>query len=165
MDTEVSQSQNSSITKGATNMADEDKTIPDRIWLQWCDDDYCEDDFISHIAQGESSWANEKINERDIEYVRALPIICLNCGASKPCELDKTETSGDPDNWPGSPCTFDPTPRQLWDENQRLRKLLMAALTKGQRLCNWGGLCTKDFGHDGVHASPDRIIFGEKGGE
>jgi hypothetical protein len=33
--------------------------------------------------------------------------ICLNCGASEPCALDKRETCGDPDNWPGSPCTFD----------------------------------------------------------
>ena len=40
---------------------------------------------------------------------------CLNCGAKEPCHLDKAETSGDPENWPGSPCTFDPTPRQLWE--------------------------------------------------
>ena len=48
--------------------------------------------------------------------------ICLNCGASEPCHLNTAETSGDP-NWPGSPCTFDPTPQELWDDNQRLRAL------------------------------------------
>jgi len=44
--------------------------------------------------------------------------LCLICGRTEPCHLDKAETSGDP-NWPGSPCTFDPTPQELYDSGLR----------------------------------------------
>ncbi len=41
---------------------------------------------------------------------------CLNCGLTEPCNLDKEETSiMPPGKWPGSPCLFEPTPRQLFD--------------------------------------------------
>lgn len=46
---------------------------------------------------------------------------CLNCGAKEPCDLDKMETAIDP-NWPGSPCMFDPTPRQIFDAFEAQRK-------------------------------------------
>lgn len=50
---------------------------------------------------------------------------CLNCGRHEPCELSQMATTPAPHNtpetWPGSPCTFDPTPRELWDDNKRLR--------------------------------------------
>lgn len=42
--------------------------------------------------------------------------VCLNCGQSTPCELDKEETAGmPPGKWPGSPCTFDPTYKDVWE--------------------------------------------------
>jgi hypothetical protein len=44
--------------------------------------------------------------------------ICVLCGRSEPC---MTDADLGPDD-PGVPCTFDPTPRQLWEENVRLRK-------------------------------------------
>jgi hypothetical protein len=43
--------------------------------------------------------------------------ICLLCGRDAPC---MTEADLKPED-PGIPCTFDPTPQQLWDDNQRLR--------------------------------------------
>jgi hypothetical protein len=45
---------------------------------------------------------------------------CLVCGATKPC---MTEADLKPDD-PGIPCTFDPTPQELFDDNARLRKEL-----------------------------------------
>lgn len=54
---------------------------------------------------------------------------CLICGRSEPCELDKD--TGKPD-WPGSPCTFDPSPvdaaRQFMAERD-------AAIERGRRAC------------------------------
>lgn len=46
--------------------------------------------------------------------------ICLLCGAEKPCMTETDLKPGDP----GVPCTFDPTPQELYAENIRLRKLL-----------------------------------------
>jgi len=37
---------------------------------------------------------------------------CAVCGRTEPCELDKDEMS---------PCTFDPSPRQLYEDNCKLR--------------------------------------------
>ena len=50
---------------------------------------------------------------------------CLNCGKIGPCELDKEETSGPlPENgiWPGSPCTFDKSPVDMWVQIQAQQK-------------------------------------------
>lgn len=76
----------------------------------------------------------------DLEaQVRALtPFpLCLICRASEPCELDKEETSPPmPEGvrWPGSPCTFDPTPQQVWD---RCRELEAQAKTLTEERDAW----------------------------
>ena len=51
----------------------------------------------------------------------ACPHICLICGKDKPC-MAEAECPGT-----GIPCTFDPTPRQLFDHNKVLRKKLAQA--------------------------------------
>lgn len=58
---------------------------------------------------------------------------CLNCGAKEPCDLDKMETANDP-NWPGSPCMFEPTPRQLFDAFEAQRKRADALEAENERL-------------------------------
>lgn len=47
--------------------------------------------------------------------------ICLNCGRTEPC---MTEADLDLNVPAGVPCTFDPTPRELFEENKRLRALI-----------------------------------------
>lgn len=47
---------------------------------------------------------------------------CLVCGKRGPCFLNKAETSGDP-NWPGSPCTFDISPEQMYRTLSNLNKV------------------------------------------
>lgn len=46
---------------------------------------------------------------------------CLLCGRQDPC---MTEEEGRANGGPGAPCTFEKTPRQLHEENRRLRKEL-----------------------------------------
>ncbi len=48
---------------------------------------------------------------------------CILCGASKPCMTEKDLKPEDP----GVPCTFDPTPHELFDDNKRLRLALEQA--------------------------------------
>lgn len=36
-----------------------------------------------------------------------LPMIGQLVGMTAPCDLDKKETSGDGENWPGSPCLIE----------------------------------------------------------
>lgn len=53
----------------------------------------------------------------------------MSAQPTAPCHLDKAETSGDPDNWPGSPCLIEyglcltcglkTTERQVADELTR----------------------------------------------
>jgi hypothetical protein len=50
--------------------------------------------------------------------------ICLNCGRKEPC---MSEADLPPDA-PGVPCTFDPTPAQLWHEVKRLQRELKIAV-------------------------------------
>ena len=50
----------------------------------------------------------EEVQELRAENARLQGLACLICGRDKPCELD-TNKGNDP-NWPGSPCTFDPSP-------------------------------------------------------
>jgi hypothetical protein len=40
--------------------------------------------------------------------------MCLICGRSEPCMTEADLKPGDP----GVPCTFDPTPKELWDKLQ-----------------------------------------------
>jgi len=49
--------------------------------------------------------------------------ICLLCGRDKPCMTDEEAIA---EGCPGKPCTFDPTPRELFDENKRLKAQLAA---------------------------------------
>jgi DNA repair exonuclease SbcCD ATPase subunit len=44
--------------------------------------------------------------------------ICLLCGRTEPCTTDAEEIAK---GGPGAPCTFDPTPKQLWENNKKLR--------------------------------------------
>ncbi|KKL61582.1 hypothetical protein LCGC14_2193860 [marine sediment metagenome] len=57
------------------------------------------------------------------ENARLQGQACLICGRDEPCELD-TNKNNDP-NWPGSPCTFDPSPidaaRRFMDERDALQ--------------------------------------------
>lgn len=43
-------------------------TAPERIWLQVCDENNCDKPFNAHEGV---TWCEDKINETDIEYVRA----------------------------------------------------------------------------------------------
>lgn len=69
--------------------------------------------------------------------LRALELspICLNCGRPEPCHLDKAETSGDPENWPGSPCTFDVTPKKISIRIRKLEEALGALGAIGNGYC------------------------------
>lgn len=60
---------------------------------------------------------NEARAERDKYRRYPFEPICLNCGALEPCMAEADLKPGDP----GIPCTFDPTPRQLFDQNAALR--------------------------------------------
>lgn len=44
---------------------------PERIYLQVCDDPDCGDTFAWHRQMGEVCWCEDRINDSDIEYVRA----------------------------------------------------------------------------------------------
>lgn len=55
--------------------------------------------------------------------------ICLLCGRDKPCMTDEEAIA---EGGPGKPCTFDPTPRELFDENKRLKAQLAALTTAHQ---------------------------------
>ena len=77
------------------------------------------------IAQRLSSKAFPILHDALIHAVREeerirLGAVCLNCGRTEPCELDKPETAGVED-WPGSPCTFEYTPHILFDAMTRYR--------------------------------------------
>ena len=53
--------------------------------------------------------------------------ICLLCGRLEPCMTDE---EGIKNGGPGRPCTFDPTPMELFKENERLRKENFALTAK-----------------------------------
>ena len=55
------------------------------------------------------------------ERLKRYEPICLLCGKDKPCMTDE---EGIANGGPGKPCTFDPTPQQLFDDNKRLRERL-----------------------------------------
>ena len=50
----------------------------------------------------------EQLRRERAENARLRGLACLICGRDTPCELD-TNKDNDP-SWPGSPCTFDPSP-------------------------------------------------------
>ncbi len=66
-------------------------------------------------SRSELSSACENL-KAELETLRQQRIkygpICVMCGAAEPCELK---------NDPHGPCTFDPAPKELWEEVQRLR--------------------------------------------
>jgi len=70
-----------------------------------------------------------QLNASREEVARLEGRMCLICGRDTPCELDKRETSPDPTNWPGSPCTFDPSPieaaQRFMRERDALRTLVV----------------------------------------
>jgi hypothetical protein len=87
------------------------------------------------LKRKDASLAYEAARAPLLERIRKLehklgPLLadntCLLCGRSKPC---MTESDLKP-NDPGVPCTFDPTPRQLWDDNKRLRAQVEGLETK-----------------------------------
>jgi len=61
----------------------------------------------------------------EVRRLRAMmpPSICLVCGADEPCMTEADLKPGDP----GVPCTFDPTPRELWEKFCELRAELHKA--------------------------------------
>jgi hypothetical protein len=80
------------------------------------------------------------------EQLAALKPTCAVCGRIEPCELDKDEMS---------PCTFDPSPRQLYDDNCKLRaeRDALAKDAGRYRLALVNSLCTCYFEYrsDGDH--------------
>jgi len=53
----------------------------------------------------------------EVEELRQYAPMCLVCGARKPCMTEADLKPGDP----GTPCTFDPTPKEAAAEIRRLR--------------------------------------------
>lgn len=49
------------------------------------------------------------------DFIHGRDKLCLVCGAKEPCELKDD---------PNSPCTFEPTPMELLENNKKLRKAL-----------------------------------------
>ena len=72
--------------------------------------------------------AHRRIAELEAHY--KLEHICLICGRNEPCMTEADLQPGDP----GIPCTFDPTPRELFDDNKRVRQLWKRAEAERDRL-------------------------------
>ena len=66
-----------------------------------------------------------KIADLEAENARLQGKACLICGRDTPCELDTNKDNAP--NWPGSPCTFDPSPidaaRRFMQERDEARAL------------------------------------------
>jgi hypothetical protein len=85
---------------------------PKRIYLQVCDEPECGDTFQWHREQGEMCWCEDKINDRDVEYVRAD----LTHPSAQDAELTDEQIERIWDEWDSAPLPNPPRSinRAMW---------------------------------------------------
>lgn len=90
-----------------------------REWLAIIND---RDDTITCLYREVTDYKGKTVELTEvIKKLERYPFepICLLCGKLEPCMTDE---EGRKHGGPGKPCMFDPTPKQLFEENKRLRK-------------------------------------------
>ena len=78
----------------------------------------------------------------EAENARLQGRACLICGRDAPCELD-TNKDNDP-NWPGSPCTFDPSPVEAAKRFMEQRDRLQEQVKEAETCAKWSGDIVKE---------------------